>query len=105
VVNGIRSYGLQSWRTRPGQIFLPETYRFSTIVVRIRFDPLKFADEVRRQVWQLNPNQPISEISTLEARVADSTAEPRFSMLLLSAFAAIALILGTFGIYVWWYWD
>jgi ABC-type antimicrobial peptide transport system permease subunit len=67
-------------------------------VVRTRFDPLKFADEIRRKVWQLNPNQP-TKISTLEAQVADFTAEPRFSMLLLSAFAAIALVLATVGIY------
>ena len=102
VTQNTRSYGLQSKYGRSDtspQVFIPTASRVGTIVVRTRFDPLKFADEIRRQAWQLNPNQPISKISTMEAQVADFTAEPRFLMMLLSAFAAIALILGTVGIY------
>jgi len=90
--------------TQSGQVFLPieqagSAHALSTLVVRTKVDPLKFVDEIRRQVYRLNPNQPVSRIATLESQVADFTAEPRFAMLLLIAFAAIALVLGTVGIY------
>jgi len=42
---------------------------------------------------------PVSEVAAMDHVVASSMARPRFAMALLSAFAAIALMLGTIGIY------
>jgi len=47
----------------------------------------------------LDPNVPVSEIRPMEEVVAASTAERRLTMLLLTMFAAVALILAAVGIY------
>jgi len=50
-------------------------------------------------VWSLDRNLPISEVLTMDAVVADANAQPRFEMLLLAVFAAVALALAAVGIY------
>jgi putative ABC transport system permease protein len=47
----------------------------------------------------LNPSLPVDKAQTMEAMIGKSVAEPRFRTLLLSAFAALALILAAIGIY------
>jgi putative ABC transport system permease protein len=68
-------------------------------VLRTRIDPLSLVVDVPREVWKLDPDQPISRIQTMEDIVREFGAEPRFYMALLTAFAAIALTLGIVGIY------
>ena len=54
---------------------------------------------VRREVAAIDPTVPISEIRTMEEMVASAVAPWRFTMALLSAFAAVALLLASVGIY------
>ena len=72
---------------------------YLTLVVRTSGDPAALAAPVKRTVWSFDRNLPISEVVTMDRVVADATAEPRFEMLLLSVFAAIALLLAAVGIY------
>jgi putative ABC transport system permease protein len=69
------------------------------IVVRSSTDPARLATSLREQVQALDKDQPISEIRTMEWYLADSMAQRRFNMLLLGAFAGLALILAAVGIY------
>jgi putative ABC transport system permease protein len=60
---------------------------------------LSLVEAVRREVWKLDKNQPVSNVAAMESLVSAFTAEPRFYMYLLSTFAALALTLGAIGIY------
>ena len=54
---------------------------------------------VRSVVAAIDPAVPVSEIRTMEQRVADDVARPRVTASLLLSFAIIALALGAVGIY------
>jgi putative ABC transport system permease protein len=69
------------------------------IVVRTVGDPQSLVQRVQEVVHHLDPNQPVSRIRTMEQVVDLTVAKPRFSMLLLSLFAGLALVLAIVGIY------
>lgn len=69
------------------------------LAVRSSQDPRSLASAVRREIQSIDPDQPIANVRTLEAVTADSLAPRRVSMVLLGAFAGIALLLASIGIY------
>ena len=54
---------------------------------------------IKGHAWSLDPKLPLKEIDTIEARVAELLARPRFNLVLLSIFAGIGLLLAGIGIY------
>ena len=72
---------------------------YITLVARSGGNPADLATAMKRAVWSLDRNLPISEVLTMDRVVADATAQPRFEVLLLGMFAAIALLLAAVGIY------
>jgi putative ABC transport system permease protein len=70
-----------------------------SLVVRTAGDPLAQANSIRALARQIDPNQPITGIQTMEENVSQSIAEPRFRTVLLSVFAGIALALAAVGIF------
>jgi predicted permease len=73
--------------------------RSMILTVRSTQDPRGLAAAVRREIQSIDPDQPIANVRTLEAVTADSVAPRRMSVVLLGAFAAIALLLAGVGIY------
>ena len=69
------------------------------LVVKTDVDPASMAATVRKAVWEIDKDQPVSNIRTMEEILADSIARQRFSMLLLAIFAVVALVLAGVGIY------
>jgi putative ABC transport system permease protein len=69
------------------------------LVVKTDVDPASMASAVRKAVWEIDKDQPISNIRTMETILAESIARQRFSMLLLAIFAGVALVLAAVGIY------
>jgi len=69
------------------------------LAVRTNGDPLSFANAVRSQVLALNPDQPVSDISTMEDVVDSSEGQLRLMMRLLGAFAGTATLLAVIGLY------
>ena len=69
------------------------------LVVKTDVDPSSLAATVRKSVWEIDKDQPVSNIQTMEEILADSIARQRFSMLLLAIFAGVALVLAGVGIY------
>jgi predicted permease len=55
--------------------------------------------QLRKEFQAFDKDIVVAQVSTMESAVADSIAEPRFRMLLLAGFAAVALILAATGIY------
>jgi ABC-type antimicrobial peptide transport system permease subunit len=70
-----------------------------TFVLRTRGEPLTMIGSIQQAVWEVNPDQPITHIATMEQVVHDSVAQPRFAMALLVLFASLALVLAAVGIY------
>ena len=100
VVGNLKHYGLAG-EPRP-EVFLP--FRQSTIngmalVLRTENDPLQYAGSIRREVWAVDPGQPIYDVSTMRQVLSRAVSLPRLSMTLMAIFAGTALILATLGIY------
>jgi putative ABC transport system permease protein len=81
---------LQSLARRAGSI---------NLLTRTEAEPLSLALAVRGQVAALNKDQAVFNVRTMEQIVVQSVAARRFSMLLLTVFAVVALALATLGIY------
>jgi predicted permease len=54
---------------------------------------------IRRVVLALDRDLPVYDVATMEQRISGSTSRTRFSAYLLGAFAGLALVLATIGIY------
>jgi len=74
-------------------------FGFRSVVVRTKDDPLTLATALRSEVRSLDPHVPITKLQLMRTLVADSLAQPRFRMLLLSIFGGLALVLAAVGIY------
>lgn len=70
-----------------------------SMVVRTSGDPLALSNSVRSIVRELDPNQPITNIQTMEQNISQSVAAPRFRTVLLAVFAGIALMLAAVGMF------
>jgi putative ABC transport system permease protein len=66
--------------------------------VRTASAPGAFIDPVKKAIAAFVPDQPVSSVETMEEVVRDSVGSRRFPMLLLSVFAALALVLAAVGI-------
>ncbi|MGD8817165.1 MAG: ABC transporter permease [Acidobacteriota bacterium] len=69
-------------------------------VVRTRTDdPAALLPQVREAVWAVDPNLPLSGVDTLDAVVRRYMASTTFMLVMLAVAAAVAVLLGTIGIY------
>jgi predicted permease len=72
----------------------------STLHVRTNLtDIASIVVAVKREVESLDPDQPIGHITTMEEAIASSLATRRLTMVLLGAFAVLALVLSSVGLY------
>jgi len=69
------------------------------LAIRTAGDPMSLAAAVRSQLALIDKSQPPHDVKTLDERRAGSLAPRRVNMLLVVTFAALALILGSIGIY------
>src|SRR5215469_11948199 len=69
------------------------------LIVRTASDPGLLGQSVQRAVTELDPTLPIADLAPMEKVLATSLAQRRFYMLLLSTFAAVALLLAAIGVY------
>jgi putative ABC transport system permease protein len=110
VVGSVREWGLD--KDSEPTMYVPEPQQNRTdaecwmqprtrvsFVIRTASEPMSLAAAARKAVWEVDPDQPIESITTMEQSVSDTLKERRFYLLLLGIFAAVALILATVGIY------
>jgi putative ABC transport system permease protein len=69
------------------------------LAVRSAQDPTSLTSALRREVQAIDSVQPIAHVRTLNEVVGDSIAPRRLSVILLTVFAGIALVLASVGIY------
>lgn len=107
VVEDIRQVGVDApvkaemyvpyWQTAhamPYSIFAPRD-----LIIRTSVEPVSLAPAVRQAIREVDPNQPIASLRTMDELLGRVTAQRRLWMLLLTAFAALGLLLAALGIY------
>ena len=107
VIGDVRHNGLN-------QAFKPEVYtlheqelaskfadasRTMSLAVRTKTDPTSLVGAIRHEVQELDGEQPIDAVATMEELLSTSLSQARFSTLLLAIFAGVALVLAAVGIY------
>jgi len=70
-----------------------------TLLLRAAGDPMALAAAAAAVVRDIDPNQPVAEIRTMEEVVANTVARPRLLVYLLGGFAGMALLLAALGLY------
>jgi putative ABC transport system permease protein len=70
-----------------------------TVVVRTANDPLSLVSGVRNELGQMDTEQPMASIATMDELLSGSLSRARFTMLVLGLFAGLALVLASVGIY------
>jgi predicted permease len=75
----------------------PVTPQF--LALRVVGDPATYESAVTAAVASLDKELPVYRLRTLDENVANASAQPRFQTLLLTGFAAVALLLAAIGLY------
>lgn len=100
VVGDVKSDALDAV---PGNmIYWPEAQFpsiFDNLVVRTSGDPIQIAASLKAAVWAVDPDLPVADIASMEQRLAISVGSRRMQTMVLSAFAVLALLMATIGIY------
>jgi predicted permease len=84
------------------EYYVPEaTVAFSdmTLVIRTTGDPASLTPALRQAVAEMDKDQPLYDVRTMDSLVARSVARQRFSMTLIGVFAALAVLLAAVGIF------
>lgn len=104
VVADVRQMGMDLPAKAEMYLPFPQVIGFNAfkprdLVIRTAGDPLQLAPAIRREVHAVDPDQPVSNIATLDEQLENGTQSRRVGMLLLVAFAALAFLLAVMGIY------
>ena len=100
VVGDVRNQGLAIEPRK--QVYLPlkqSPTAGMALVARTERDAASFGNAIQRAIWEVDPAQPIYELSTMDQILARAVFLPRLSTTLLAMFALAALLLAALGIY------
>ncbi len=100
IVADVHNQGLD--REPRKQVYLPlrqSPTAGMAVVARTNQDPATMTNTIQRVIWEVDPGQPIYELSTMEQIMARAVFLPRLSTTLLATFALAALLLAALGIY------
>ncbi|MGB8459598.1 MAG: ABC transporter permease [Candidatus Acidiferrum sp.] len=70
-----------------------------SLVMRTAGDPVLQTSALRSALAQIDPNQPLVKVRTMEENMATTVAQPRFRAWLIGIFAMLALVLAGVGVY------
>jgi putative ABC transport system permease protein len=99
VISDVHQYGLD--KEPNDAIYLPlDQFAIpnSHIMVRTRLDPMRMANQVEEIIHQIDPQQPVAEIRTLDQMRNAQLGTPRVTTMLLGMFAAVALFITAVGV-------
>jgi predicted permease len=105
VVGDIRQMGLDVPPTPEMYLSLEQSavdrpfYWPQYLVVRTKGDPLALAASVRRAVWDVDPNEPVSNIRSMDQVIDVELTNRNTQMTLVGVFAALALFMAAIGLY------
>jgi len=102
VVGDVRQTGLYEQKLEFYVPYMQERRSFMAprdLVVRTKADTGVIAAAVRKAVWSVDKDQPVSNVRTLDQVFAAAISQERFQALMLGLFAALALVLACVGLY------
>jgi putative ABC transport system permease protein len=97
IVGDIRHRALES--DPQSSMYMPAYESSMNVVVRSKIDPASLAAAVRKEVLQIDDNQPIADVKTMQEWLDGAVAGARYRTALLGLFALVALALASTGIY------
>jgi putative ABC transport system permease protein len=74
-------------------------YRNVSLVLKTERNPTALVSSVRAALQEIDPDQPLVKVRTMEQAIGDSIAQPRLRTVLLTVFAGVAVVLAVFGVY------
>jgi putative ABC transport system permease protein len=100
VVGAVRHHGF-SREARPEMILPSRQFQLGgmTLVVRSGLEPSVLAAAIAKQAHALDAELPVSRVRPMQDFLADSVAQPRFTTLVLTGFAMLAMTLALIGVY------
>ena len=84
---------------RPEMFFPTRSFGAMALLLRTEGDPRRLAQAATAAVSAIDPDQPVSNVRTLEEQMLRGAAQPRLAAALFGIFAALALLLATVGLY------
>jgi predicted permease len=86
---------------RADRLYLPHVFLGGngSLIVRTRVAPASLAEPIRKAILEVDADQPVSNVRTLEQDIALSVAARRHTLTLLALFAGVALGLAALGLY------
>ena len=100
IVGDVKEHSLT--KEAPPVFYLPFAQTEVTspyIVVRTNGNPASIVAPLRAQIGSIDRNVPVFRVHTMDDLLADVASQPRFQMVLLTSFAAMALLLAVVGLY------
>jgi predicted permease len=70
-----------------------------TLVVRTRGEPHSMAEVIKRRIQEVDKDQPVAGVTSMEEIVSASMAQRSFALLLLGVFGGVAMMLAATGVY------
>jgi predicted permease len=105
VVGDIKGEGLETPNKR-GNVYVPAAqleqigfFSPRALAIRTASNPAGLAAAVQREIWDINPNQTIADVRTLESIVEGQISDRKVQTGLFTAFAALALFMTALGVY------
>lgn len=100
VVGDVRRSGLL--REAPPQVYRAMAQRtpsYATLMVRTKVAPESLAKPVQEALLRIDPDTPVTDVTTMERIVDRSIAQPRLHLVIFGVFAGLALVLSAVGLY------
>jgi putative ABC transport system permease protein len=98
VVGDVRQYGLDHDPVDTAYLPMSQNPGGFTLLVKTVGDPLNYVTQVRKAILEVDPDQPLSDLKTLDELRSDSLAMTRLTSALLALFAALALVIAATGL-------
>jgi putative ABC transport system permease protein len=102
VVGDVKHYGLDLPELPALYTPYPQTSpwkRWMSFAVRTEANPGPMTQAIKKEIWKVDSQLPITRVETMDELAASSFAARRFNMSLLTLFASLALLLAAIGIY------
>jgi putative ABC transport system permease protein len=100
VVKDVHHFGLQKEAAPEVYVdYLQHPASTMTVVLRADQNPSRLAGPLRQEVWSIDPQLPLAQISTMDELVTGSVAQSRLRTVILLTFALIALGLAAVGVF------
>jgi putative ABC transport system permease protein len=100
IVGDVRQLGLDA--PPDPELFMPYAQWPSnemSLVLRTASEPSSLIPRVKKEIWRVDPDQPVIDVKTMNELVATEAAGRQFILQLIGAFASIAVVLAAVGIY------